>query len=512
MLPTKLNPLGVNPYDGVMEFEKAGRNLLNPNYLGGSKTSNGVTFSYIPEEDVFCLNGTAGNASQSTQFLTWYPYTLKLDKTAKYRLSIQIVSGEASFVDTGARVLYFGNGDEPKTANNWINVNIKESGSDYNPVNRVSEYDYLTRIWIYQIKPGDSFDNYKFRVQLEKGETVTEYEPYNENLYRCYGESTQYQNDGRNLLPLPDLEEYTSWGVSTSIKNGRVKMKGTPKGASPMLKLTNGYGKHQDSEYKGHYNNETFLPAGTYTISFQNISGTYPTSGSYPCISLKSATDSNVCNTVALWRNKLTVTCSEPVAYALLATGTNYDIDVEFDLQIEAGSTVTDYMPYTDSPTPTEDNPSPIMSNYPKGRYKTNLPGITIKLDDDLRSAPKTDSDYAKDYIEVDIGTKDKYIIRECNKHTITGDENITYDTYYKVGIVNESIPKGVQYNNMNTMLNTHKLGIRWSNSSYNTVQVGGMTGVDSNDTCKSYFKTRYDKGTPVTFVYALAEPITTQL
>ena len=157
-----------------------------------------------------------------------------------------------------------------------------------------------------------------------------------------------------------------------------------------IFKLSNGYqAQFMGSSAKKEY----FLPPGTYTASFHNKVGGNATGNSGPSIRFTTPTDKMYQLTWAA--GSYTFTTPEPIAYVHVHAY-NYVVDCEFELQIEEGPVATLWKPYEEISV---DNPIPITSNYPKGRYKTNLPGITIKLDDDLRGVPCG----IADYVEVDV-------------------------------------------------------------------------------------------------------------
>jgi hypothetical protein len=350
---------------------------------------------------------------------------------------------------------------------------------------------------------------------------VMEFTEVGNGIYRCYGETTQYQNDGRNLLPLPDGEASFDRGegqhMTWIIKDNKIKMVGDTTNATTYearLKLTNGY----KAQFNGSSAlNEYFLPAGTYTISIQNKSGSASVM-SAPALRL-TTTGGKIYQVTWNHSKGVTFTTEDPIAFAHIH-GFRAVIDCEFNIQIEEGSTMTEWKPYTTNPTPTVDNPSPIISNYPKGRYKTNLPGITIKLDDDLRGL-----DEYKDYVEVDVVTKETSITRNVKLLNPLDASNVRYYNYMESYNSHQIIVDDKE-NKWSSAMSTHKAYstrfkyIPWSyvsNAFYINRRVNDtliqcfvtdeyLESFDNNGV-KNFF-TNY----PTYFVCPLGNPITTLL
>ncbi len=150
-----------------------GRNILNPNVYLEPQTQYGVTLKYIPEEDVFCLDGTC--TTSSLQFITRLPELIKVDKNKVYMASVKLVSGTASYPNENEyKVFYIGQGDYEGHRVNFIQGNLK-GGVNYA---YAPKHNYLTYVWIYNIENGDSFDNFKFRIQVSEKELSSTYEKW----------------------------------------------------------------------------------------------------------------------------------------------------------------------------------------------------------------------------------------------------------------------------------------------------------------------------------------------
>lgn len=164
---------------------------------------------------------------------------------------------------------------------------------------------------------------------------------------------------------------------------------------------------------------------------------------------------------------------------------------------------------------PSPENPIPIVSNYPKGVYKTNLPSVPyIRLYEDLRGIG-----IYKDKVVVNIQTKQKMLTKKIKHYIYTGnegfelvagyqfcklisgvdlapllsDEILCYSTHYPC-FARDSLtdPQGaaVNYNY-----------IRINDNRYTTV-------VDF----KNFLTAQYNANTPVIVDYVLATPINQEL
>jgi hypothetical protein len=268
---------------------------------------------------------------------------------------------------------------------------------------------------------------------------------------------------------------------------------------------------------------EYFLPPGTYTASFRNQVGgnAAGSTSSGPSIRFTSATNKMYQLTWAA--GSYTFTTPEPIAYVHVHAY-NYVVDCEFELQIEEGPVATPWKPYEEISV---DNPIPITSNYPKGRYRTNLPGISIKLDDDLRGIYNSkDNTYCQDYVEVDMGTREKSITRNVKKIN-TSDDNINFEYYgYQESTSTHQLIFNDTNNKWNENLSSyqsysdHFKYLEW-NYGNNTFYINRSTTdtqllsfvtdeyLESfdNDGVKKFF-TNY----PTEFIYPLSNPITTLL
>jgi hypothetical protein len=193
---------------------------------------------------------------------------------------------------------------------------------------------------------------------------------------------------GRNLVPiLPDYET-TYNGITYTIKNNRIKIVGKATG-SLVFKLTNGY---ENNWTTANWRNEILLPAGTYTLSMQNKSGTgdqiyYPT--------FRTLTASGANHTVS-WNNIsnrfVTFTTEEPIACLFISIADGCVIDCEFDIQIENGNVMNPYEAprEVESFVATKDGKvNGVISLYPTTILETDNSNVTIncKYNRDINKA-----------------------------------------------------------------------------------------------------------------------------
>lgn len=501
MLPTDFNPLGINPYDGYMEFEKVG-NL------------------WIREQEI--LIDTANNLYIPSGINDIGDIEWKISVHGTYTLSADITFYEDDDIVSPNITMYINYKGGTRTVAS-VNITYTDNNPHRYSVSCTSDVKKEIKSIQFLLFNGSSYT-----VHHVKAENImlslhgeTEYSPYIPNIYRCYGRSTQ--NQGRNLLPLPDYEKsYTSSdGLATatwSIKNNRIKMtadysqvNGKYEG---ILKLTNGYmpqfmGSSARKEY--------FLPPGTYTASFRNQVGGNAAGSISSGPSIRFTSTTNKMYQLTWTAGSYTFTTPEPIAYVHVHAY-NCVVDCEFELQIEEGPVATPWKPYEEISV---DNPIPITSNYPKGRYRTNLPGITIKLDDDLRSVPCG----IADYVEVDVVTKEKKIVRQIFRAITRGNEN--YYNYAEYGATcyrlyhNQYGTTQWAYNNdsnINTLcshLNSYTASVVWANrenTNFSGHEARGQvfTFKDPSFIDDNAFKQFLAKGVEVCF--ALAEPTTTLL
>lgn len=231
------------------------------------------------------------------------------------------------------------------------------------PQNRTEEY------WarIAEIKPIHGVLKYAIGTNI----TLTDVVSGITSLENVYGDTFQQTYSGKNLYNSPDRSQ-TRYDVTAAIANNRVTINGTA--------IRNNFGgtyfnlNGTDNANANYYNYDNTtsgitLAAGTYTLSLNNVTGSYTTpslvqmfvcavySGSYPISTLATITLTND-------QTSATFTIAEQTTVKIqfrvqVSTDTSVAVPVfnnySFDLQLESGSTATTYEPYvggTASPNP----------------------------------------------------------------------------------------------------------------------------------------------------------------
>lgn len=151
----------------------SGKNLFNSALWETETTQYGLTVQYLKDEDCFILNGTT---TIETAFTLKY-LNIPITKNEVFSLSSVYVSGTITKPTSGNNysVAYFGMADEPNKYANWTNVVLSQS--NYKRENQTCNANYISVFWFF-LSAGITFDNYKVKIQLERGSTATDYEPY----------------------------------------------------------------------------------------------------------------------------------------------------------------------------------------------------------------------------------------------------------------------------------------------------------------------------------------------
>lgn len=168
-------------------------------------------------------------------------------------------------------------------------------------------------------------DNFNTSLDID-GNTTQDSTPTPDNpqtIHSISGSNTIKVN-GKNLIPLTN-QNITINNVNFKANNGNIKITGT---ANDVI---NGFNFEND-------NWKIILPAGTYTISrnIQSISlGLFDGNNSYGTL---SSTSSSLNTTFTINETKILY------LYFYIGSGTN--VNTDYNLQIEKGSTVSDYEEY----------------------------------------------------------------------------------------------------------------------------------------------------------------------
>lgn len=159
------------------------------------------------------------------------------------------------------------------------------------------------------------------------------------------GVSKQEIRSGKNKLYLPD-ETKTSHGITVTIKDGVISIKGTATSNYVWIKLTNNIdiknGTPNPSNSPTWYGN-SLIPAGTYTISSDVLHA----------LLYSKTNDTENSTLISATSNTNTITIDEALSdiyFYVGASGT--EVNLTFHLQIEEGEVATSWEQYGISPSP----------------------------------------------------------------------------------------------------------------------------------------------------------------
>lgn len=182
---TDLSPVGHN-----LNTVATVINLFNP-LCHTKEHIKGVDIQYLQDEDCFLLNGTK-EAGGNNVFSLLEPIAGVAGD--KYTISATYVSGTVTMPAGAYAVAYFGAADNPGyNAANWESVNLRNNNAS---ASAALTKNYITAFWFF-ITSGVVFDNYKVKIQLEKGTTATAYTPHVQNL-----SAVKVKRYGKNLCEL----------------------------------------------------------------------------------------------------------------------------------------------------------------------------------------------------------------------------------------------------------------------------------------------------------------------
>jgi hypothetical protein len=170
------NIRGVTVNDGasVESVNVMGKNLFYRNYEK-TETTVGVTFYWDAENQELVLNGTK-NGTGDLKVVN--PIALDWIPGEKYTVSVRHVSGTATLGE-GAGTTTFSWGIFASNASKFIrgSLGLHEFPELY--IFTGTAFEYTSYVFYLQCwANGTVFDNYRVKVQIEKGDKVTDWEPY----------------------------------------------------------------------------------------------------------------------------------------------------------------------------------------------------------------------------------------------------------------------------------------------------------------------------------------------
>lgn len=320
-------------YGRTEQDKTTGAQLLDASGYVTSQNS-GVTIQYLEAEDCFLLNGTATANDIGTTLFFNHPAT----KGDTYTVSAYFLSGSVEAPSGLNAVAYFGANDEAGKSTNWQDVKLKNSN---NSISKVCDYNYITSFWFFFYKDV-VFNNYKVRIQLQKGKIALPYEPYtggkpspSPDYPQAIVSAGQKMNDGvvenvgievavtgKNLLDVSQIESTEKVIVNS---DGSITVKGYGVGANKTLKQLS-----------------PVLEIGQkYTLSMESTA-------------LKSIClyNANATTAADMWQSRKSKVITQDMldADVLLycgrdSSGNNIDATISA-IQIEPGTAATSYEPY----------------------------------------------------------------------------------------------------------------------------------------------------------------------
>lgn len=160
---------GLKLYGATEQNQYRGKNLYDMSLLQTTE-HQGMTFSYIPEEDCICIDGT----SNLNDELIISTFKVPIEANQSYTLTCYPVSGSVTAESGQFKVLYIEVGD---AESEYTGLETVEIGTTKKFRTETNSKAFYTRTRFY-IDSEITFNNLKFRIQFEKSSTSTDYEPY----------------------------------------------------------------------------------------------------------------------------------------------------------------------------------------------------------------------------------------------------------------------------------------------------------------------------------------------
>ena len=176
--------------------KRYGKNLFNPSHFP-KYDKLGLTIEYLKDEDCFLLNGTFTGSTSDAYKLTFDNYIL--GNIGEYYTVSAICVGGSINIPSGYARPYFGVAESltDTSSTNWLDsINMNDTIATRN---RTLTQQYISHFW-FVISNGVIFDNYKVKIQLEKGSTATDYEPFKEPVDVVNG-TVKSLSPAFNLIP-----------------------------------------------------------------------------------------------------------------------------------------------------------------------------------------------------------------------------------------------------------------------------------------------------------------------
>jgi cell division protein ZapA (FtsZ GTPase activity inhibitor) len=444
------------------QFTTTGKNKLNVRLWETEGTNFGVTVKYLPDEDCFLLNGTM-TADGSVGMRG---FTLPVEIGKSYTLLCEVVSGSVTGDNVG--VFFLGCTDDLSagTFENWQTVTIKNSYSK----TVTPPKQYVNRAWFYCYS-GATFINYKIRLMFSEG-TDTTYEPYTGGI------PSPNPNYPQELVSVGDSGSTTEYVTDKNLISDEV------------------YDYNNWVAYEGHTGRYYLLnlPEGVYTVS-ANSTGKNNYFYVYKMINgAPMATSTHTLLYDGKVSSSYTFTVAKGDVYGFW-TNISYLPNV-FDIQLEAGSVATPYEPYKEQS---------LTISTPNG-----LPGLVLSA---YASLFTYNPSYVADDKKVICNEIDfnRLVRREpVRTFVYTGDENWKKTNSTKTNCYYINLPVISGYGRLShfkTIDGTqYQNGVDGAHTVYSSGLYINASQFATLEEFKTFLKSQYEAGTPLTFVYAVRE------
>ena len=162
-----VSAVGDNVPSKIYQF---GRNILNPTPWTTHYTVHGVTYTYLPDEDCFLINGTAAANGGPRKVSPVYALG------SGFIISLKYISGSVTIPADKFASFHFGIADTATgPASNLFFCGLQNS--DNTSAVKFCNKNYWQASWFYA-SAGVVFENYKIRLQVERNNSATAYEQY----------------------------------------------------------------------------------------------------------------------------------------------------------------------------------------------------------------------------------------------------------------------------------------------------------------------------------------------
>ena len=478
---------GLNIYGKTEQVHTTGKNMLDMN---NTEASNGIAFEFA--DSVMKATTINGNGAILYEIGNYADFVGKT-------LTLSFDYLELSSASTGTSFNTFIQADNTEITKKSTTKGNKCILTFTVPENDTAE-KLVVRLYVgYVLKNAGEYVKIG-NIQLEEGETATEYEPYSGGFASPSPDWSQPLNSvgdkgnvglmvrGKNLLVYP----YNSFTVPSGLEI-----------------IDNGDGSLTiDGEYAGtKYITLAKIAFPKNIILCFSCEGLLSYAWNELSLQLQSFDASNTkIDTTTITGNSKTVSFGDNYSYTnvVLCIGQNKEIHTTLYPKVEIGEVATPYEPYKISQS--------LNISTPNG-----LPGIPV-----TSGGNYTDTD-GQQYICVEIDFERGVCLQRAYKYVVTGDEN------WKISSYGASTDGNVRYDVDGILPNCFENKCLCSHYTYNGVnpKTGEAVWVGNNgnlaglrivskyqtvDELKNFLQLQYNVGTPVEVIYILETPIETPL